>query len=182
MLTDYELEKIKDSIVPSEKLISKSGEVFFLNDYICKNINCYAYALGIQEPFRWIYTPGFTVNEEYDYTKEDMLIKICEDLKNLNIQYRQFGVYDKILLDDDEYLIQVLYVPNNSNLWYKPTFHFSRKSKNKIWYSKQGWYYQPTIEKVRILEKKKDEEVVNTIEDTNTIKTNEIVNSIETTE
>ena len=29
MLTDYELEKIKDSIVPSEKLISKYGEVFF---------------------------------------------------------------------------------------------------------------------------------------------------------
>lgn len=163
MLTRNQLNIVKQNIFNEAYLISNySSEVFKLPDDIYQNINCYAYALGIVKSFKKrLYVPGFTTNLLYDVnSKEDLIFKICEDLENLNIKYTKYGVFDKIKLKKDEYLIQVMYVPKNSNLWIEPDFHFLRRSKKNIWYSKAGWLNQPTNNYVEVLANLDNEELV----------------------
>lgn len=108
-----------------------------------------------------IYTPGFTTSRNYiENSKEDLILKISEDLDNIGISYRKFGVYDEINLLENEYLVQVLYVPYYCNLWIKSDFHFSRKSKNGMWFSKPGWLHQTSSEYIEVIEKAEDEEIV----------------------
>lgn len=163
MLTDSKLNRIKNSIVDESRLLTKNcSKVRKLSSKTYQNLNCYSYALGIMHSSKkGIYTPGFTTKENFTKdSKESLILKICEDLYNLGIGYRKFGVYDKIKLFDDEYLIQVMYVPYYCNLWIGSDFHFSRKSSNGFWFSKPGWLNQPSIENIKVLEKRDNEEVV----------------------
>lgn len=163
MLTKKKLRKIKESIVDEKLLLTGNDcEVKELSAKTYEHLNCYSYALGIMYPSKnRIYTPGFTTKENYiEDSKISLISKICEDLDNLGISYRKFGVYDEIDLLEGEYLIQVMYVPCYCNLWIKATFHFSRRSKDGFWFSKQGWLNQPSYEKIEVLKKEEDEEIV----------------------
>lgn len=161
MLSCYELFEIRNSIVSEDKLISvDSNEVLELEEKICKSINCYAYVLGIMKTSIF-YIPGFTMKRKYDEdSKESFLLSICEDLKNLKIKYRKFGINDKINLKQNEYLIQALFIPNNCDLYFRHTFHFSRMSKNGEWFAKEGRLNQPCFEQVECIYKFDDCEIV----------------------
>ena len=161
MLSSYKLLEIENSIVNEDKLISKDcKKVFKLKSKICKKLNCYAYSLGIMKP-SICYIPGFTMEKEYDEnSKESFLLNVCEDLKNLGIKYRKFGINDEINLKPNEYLIQTLFIPNNSGLYFRDSFHFSRLSKNNEWFAKQGWQNQPCFEQVKVVDKFDDFEIV----------------------
>lgn len=163
MLTKKKLRKIKESIVDEKRLLTGNGcEVKELSTKTYEHLNCYSYALGIMYPSKnRIYTPGFTTKENYiEDSKISLISKICEDLDNLEISYRKFGVYDEINLIEGEYLIQVMYVPCYCDLWIESDFHFSRRSKDGFWFSKQGWLNQPSSEYIEVLEKEDDEEIV----------------------
>lgn len=159
MLTNLELKNIKESIVNENELtLGEYGDVKKLPANIYQKINCYAYALGIMYP-SIKYTPGFTTDSEYiEDLKESLIQKICEDLDNLGISYRR--VEEDETLHENEYLIQVMYVPYYCDLWIKSDFHFSRKSKDGIWFSKPGWLHQTTSEYIEVVEKENDYEIV----------------------
>lgn len=165
MISKKRLYKIQKSIVNEEKLIGKDSKIIKLPEKICNNINCYAYVLGIMQTFPYfsgLYNPGFTTSEITDFSSIDnFLNKVSEDLSNLNIKYRKFNIYDEIILDNNEYLIQVLYIPKSMEYYKSGSFHFSRKSKDGLWFSKMGWLYQPSFEKVDIIKKYNEYEHVN---------------------
>lgn len=147
------LEQIKKSRVREAKLVNLSSGIKKLPKNICLNINCYAYALGIMEPSpenNVLYIPGFTTESLVDYSSpENFLKKVCQDMDNLGIKYRKYGVYDNdIVLSNNEYLIQVLYVEPNEENFIKGSFHFIRKSKYDFWFSKPGWTNQPMLENI----------------------------------
>ena len=161
MHSSYELFEIRNSIVNEDKLISNDyKEILELEDKICKRINCYAYCLGIMDSSIF-YIPGFTIEKEYDEdSKESFLLSICEDLKNLEIKYRKFGINDEINLKPNEYLIQALFIPNDCDLYFRHSFHFSRMSKNGKWFAKEGKLNQPCFEQVESIYKVDDCEIV----------------------
>lgn len=163
MLTQKRLRKIINSIVNEDKLLdSKYPYVKEISDELYEYTNCYAYALGICYSSKdRIYVPGFTTKKNYiEDSKDDLILKICEDLENLKISYRKFGLNDEIELFDNEYLVQVMYVPDHCDLWIKSAFHFSRLSKEGFWFSKSGWLNQPSLECIRVLGKEDSNEIV----------------------
>ena len=155
MITKYRLDKIKSSIVNEKELFNDDFEINKLRKKVCENTNCYAYSLGIMEPAprnKNLYIPGFTTFENTNYlSKENFILKVSEDLHNLKIEFRKYGIDDEITVNDNEYLIQVLFVPKDTKNFRKGIFHFSRKNKNCKWFSKMGWLYQPCFEEVEIL-------------------------------
>lgn len=161
MLAVTELQRIKESIVNENKLILEtSGEIIKLPEEVNLNINCYAYSLGIMRPAD-SYIPGFTTSQIYDENLIDsFILNICKDLENLEIKYRKFKVNDEIKLNEKEYLVQALFLPDSSDLWIYSAFHFSRMNKKKKWFAKQGWIEQPCFEKVKVINKFDDFEIV----------------------
>lgn len=155
MITEYRLNMIKRSIVNEKELFNNDFEIKELTKNVCENINCYAYSLGIMEPAPSrtnLYIPGFTTFENVDYlSKENFILKVSEDLHNLKIEFRKYGIDDEIIVNDNEYLIQVLFIPKDTKNFRKGNCHFSRKNKNGKWFSKMGWLYQPCFEEVEIL-------------------------------
>lgn len=164
MITEYRLNMIKRSIVNEKELFNNDFEIKELTKNVCENINCYAYSLGIMEPAPSgtnLYIPGFTTFEKVDYlSKENFILKVSEDLHNLKIEFREYGIDDEIIVNDNEYLIQVLFIPKDTKNFRKGIFHFSRKNKNGKWFSKMGWFYQPCFEEVETLAKLDNSELV----------------------
>lgn len=152
MLTDNKLEKIQNSIVNNDKIDSCDFDnIRKLPKISREKINCYAFALGIMYPKFGLYVPGFTTQKEYiDVSREDFISLICEDLNNLEIKYRIFGINEKIDLKENEYLIQAMYIPKTK--YYVEDFHFLRKSKAGFWYGKDGYLNRsPCVEDIQIL-------------------------------
>lgn len=164
MITEYRLNMIKRSIVNEKELFNNDFEIKELTKKVCENINCYAYSLGIMEPAPSrtnLYIPGFTTFENTNYlSKENFILKVSEDLHNLKIEFRKYGIDDEITVNDNEYLIQVLFVPKDKKNFKKGDFHFSRKNKNGKWFSKMGWFYQPCFKEVETLAKLDNSELV----------------------
>lgn len=164
MITEYRLNMIKRSIVNEKELFNNDFEIKELTKKVCENINCYAYSLGIMEPAPLrtnLYIPGFTTFENVDYlSKENFILKVSEDLHNLKIEFREYGIDDEIIVNDNEYLIQVLFIPKDTKNFRKGIFHFSRKNKNGKWFSKMGWLDQPCFEEVETLGKLDNSELV----------------------
>ena len=96
MITEYRLNMIKRSIVNEKELFNNDFEIKELTKNVCENINCYAYSLGIMEPAPSgtnLYIPGFTTFEKVDYlSKENFILKVSEDLHNLKIEFREYGI------------------------------------------------------------------------------------------
>lgn len=133
MITKYRLDKIKSSIVNEKELFNDDFEINKLRKKVCENTNCYAYSLGIMEPAprnKNLYIPGFTTFENTNYlSKENFILKVSEDLHNLKIEFRKYGIDDEITVNDNEYLIQVLFVPKDKKNFKKGDFHFQKKIK-----------------------------------------------------
>ncbi len=106
-------------------------------------ITNYAYSLGIMYPASFI--PGFTRNLSfYGKGPDEILSKVCVDLRNLAIVYRQIDLEDTISLQCNEYLIKVFYATPNEKfpLGY---FQFMRQdTKSGLWFQKVG-NKQPAI-------------------------------------
>lgn len=133
MITEYRLNMIKRSIVNEKELFNNDFEIKELTKKVCENINCYAYSLGIMEPAPSrtnLYIPGFTTFENTNYlSKENFILKVSEDLHNLKIEFRKYGIDDEITVNDNEYLIQVLFVPKDTKILEKVFFTFQEKIK-----------------------------------------------------
>lgn len=135
MMTVALLRSIKQSIVPTDKLLNGSKPIELM-DSVCKSINCYAYALGIQHSLQvgefTHFCPGFTFNN-YLAWKGTMMESIALDLKALEIPHRIVKLNEPIILKPNEYLVKVFLQRNFLD------FHFERYDpKRKIWFHKEG--------------------------------------------
>lgn len=117
-----------------------------------KDINCYAYALGLDikenEIFDGAYEPGAISGANNllfsRFTYNELLYWLYEDLKLLNIEY--CDSYPDELIQNNEWKIAIftekLYCLKENE--YLRDYHFLRESKSGIWYHKLGWDSQPT--------------------------------------
>ena len=149
-IPNEEMEKIKNSIVRSKKLL-EGGVSIQLDESTVKETNCYAYSMGIMynndTKDRGYYNPGFTEHYRIDGTedKETLISKIEADLNNIGIQFRILDLEDKIELEEDEYLVKVFKAEINKEIP-RGDFHFVRQDReSKKWFHKIGWKRQPDI-------------------------------------
>lgn len=142
-----ETEKIKRNIVRSKDLII-DGVPWYLNPVMLQGTNCYAYALGILYPGKIgiHYHPGFTEGLAFCARNgRELLESIYLDLKNLDIKFRELNLDSEVILEENEYLIKVFFLPHNDNLP-MGDFHFIRQDPlSKNWIDKLGWSSQPDL-------------------------------------
>lgn len=131
------INDIKQSIVRSSELI-ENGVPKKLNQIVNDNTNCYAYALGITS-IRVLCLPGFTERVPYKrFNKDEFTELICKDLENLEIKFRKIGLEEKIILNENEYLIKS-FLAKHTLLFPKGDFHFIRKdNESGLWFDKMG--------------------------------------------
>ena len=129
------IEEIKNSMLRSKDLFNNGVSITL--DLISEElVNCYAYSLGIMYP-RDIFNPGFSQNlKYYGREPEELMAKICIDLETLEKSFRRLDLNDKIILEENEYLIKVFYSPPNEKLK-TGDFHFIRQDKQSgFWFHK----------------------------------------------
>lgn len=138
------IDYIKSSIVPSERLLDDNLNPVPVPIEHCWALRCYAYALGITyvEEFEAEsyedsidnYYPGFTMDNIFSSHKMDfvnMLKLIKNDLKKLQISYREIPLDGNISLSNDEYIIKGFISERLQD------FHFIRYyPKTNIWFHK----------------------------------------------
>lgn len=141
-------------------------DIIKINNY--RDINCYAYALGLDiresEILNNAYEPGTISGANKlkfkEFTYEELLYWIYEDLKLLNIEFSD--TYPNEQVDINEWKIALftekLYKTPYSE--YLSDYHFLRQYKNGIWYHKIGWDSYPT-------NKDSDNKIIEDIENCN---------------
>lgn len=137
------IEEIKNSMIRSKDLFHE-GIPITLDLKLEEMINCYAYALGIMYP-RDIFNPGFSKNlKYYGREPEELMAKVYIDLETLGKRFRRLGLNDRIILEENEYLIKVFFSPPNEKSKVGD-FHFIRQdNQTRFWFQK--WKkHQPKI-------------------------------------
>lgn len=142
------LKKIRESIVRSNELLS-NNKLKLLDEETARSTNCYSYALGIMYRAKGKdFCIGFTENViMYLEDPNEIVNKICIDLKNLNISFRKINLHENKDLRENEYLVKLFYTPPSENIK-DGDIHFIRQDrKSGKWFHKLGWYNQPEFVK-----------------------------------
>lgn len=121
-----------------------------------KNIyttNCYAYALGLDLPedniCKSAYQPGTISGSSnlcdlsHSFYFKELVYGVEEDLKTLNISFRQINPKD--IIEENEWKIALyveIYLEQKKDFLCKD-FHFLRTNKNGAWIHKNGWSTSP---------------------------------------